>query len=333
MTFFQKMVYGLSRYLGRPLLPPQMMILSLTNQCNLQCGICSIKQPVDAPRGAVDVAKIFDIIDQACQMKISQVVLSGGEPFLVKEIFEISDYIKKRNMDVSVTTNGYYNREMIERIAASSIDHVHFSFDGNKDAHDRLRGAGAYDRLLQNIVLLRKLNPVKSIGVGTVIYRNNCGQLYEMTNTADRLGVNVMNFIPYLVRNTDPQNSPKGVQASDLWPQEDDVMRLKDDFKMILTHEYQNLRIDWNPDAGLLEDYYSLKSIHKKCAAGYKSMIITAGEKRNGRMSSCVFFCQDSCGDVYRMGIRQAWYSSKAGQMRRKAQKCKNPCLQFCHYF
>jgi MoaA/NifB/PqqE/SkfB family radical SAM enzyme len=332
MDLLKKSLYYLSRFLVKPLIPPEMLILSLTECCNLKCITCGIKKEITKENLDVDVKKIFNILYQAQEMKVETVVLSGGEPFLVKEIFEIAEYIKKLKMTVCVTTNGFYNDQLLNKIASSQIDHLHFSLDGLDRHHDEIRGKGSYDRLMHAVSLIRQLNPDQSIGFGTVICSKNCDDLFEMTKIADNLKVNSMNFIPYLIDNTDPQHSKKGNRYNDLWPAHQGLFNLKNNFIKIKNYRYQYLRIDWKPDFCQLLDYYSLKNVRKKCFAGYKSMIITAPRKHNGKLTSNVFFCQDSCGDIYDMPLKKAWNSLKAAKMRLKARMCNNPCLQFCHY-
>lgn len=332
MDSLRKYLYYLSRFIIKPLFPPELLILSLTDWCNLKCITCSIKREITKENLEVDIKKIFDIVNQAKDMKIETVVLSGGEPFLVKEIFEIVEYIKKIKIKVSVTTNGFYGDQLTEKIARSQIDHLHFSLDGLHKHNDEIRGRGSYDRLMQTINLIRQLNPNQSIGIGTVICSKNCNDLFEMTKIADSLKVNIMNFIPFLINNINPQYSKKGHEYSELWPDNQDLINLKNNFKKISNYHYKHLRIDLNPDFNLLMDYYSLRKIRKKCFAGYKSIIITAPRKYNGKLISDIFFCQDSCGNIYDTKLRQAWNSIKATKMRLRTRLCNNPCLQFCHY-
>lgn len=332
MNSSRKYLYYLSRLIAKPLLPPELLIISLTESCNLKCVTCSIKKQADIERPEIDTEKIFDIINQAKAMKIETIVLSGGEPFLVKEIFQIADYIKGLKMKVSLTTNGFYSDQLAEKIAHAHIDHLHFSLDGLCERNDEIRGKGSYDRLMQTVKLIKQLNPDQSIGFGTVVCSKNCNDLFEMTKIADGLKVNIMNFIPYLITNTDPQHSQKGHEYNALWPDKQDLVNLKDNFEKIANYHYENLKIDLNPSFNLLMDYYSLKKIDTKCFAGYKSIIITAPRKHNGRITSDVFFCQDSCGNIYDIKLKQAWNSLKATKMRLVARLCNNPCLQFCHY-
>ena len=332
MDLLRRSFYYLSRFLVIPLIPPEMLILSLTECCNLKCITCSLGKEITKENLSVDIKKIFNILHQAQEMKVKTVVLSGGEPFLVKEIFEIAEYIKMLKMTVCVTTNGFYNDQLLNKIAGSQIDHLHFSLDGLGRHHDEIRGKGSYDRLIHSVGLIRQLNPGQSIGFGTVICSKNCNELFAMTKIADDLKVNTMNFIPLLANNIDPQHSRKGRAYNQLWPEDKDLIDLERNFKMILGYQYKQLKIDLNPDFNLLYDYYSLKPISRKCFAGYKSMIITAPRKDDGKLTSNVFFCQDSCGNVYDITIKKAWHSKKAGEMRRIAKRCQNPCLQFCHY-
>lgn len=332
MNSWTRFLYNLSRFTAKPFVPPELLILSLTEGCNLKCITCGIKKDAGKEALEVDVEKIYDIVAQARAMKIPTIVLSGGEPFLIKEIFQIADHIKKYKINSSVTTNGNYGDQMAERIAFSSIDHIHFSFDGLSQVNDAIRGQGSYDRLMRTVRLIRQRNPDKSLGFGTVICSKNCNELFEMTKVADDLKVNCMNFIPFLADNIDPQHSRKGSQYHFLWPDKNRLDELERNFKMIANHRYRYLKIDLNPSFNLLLDYYSLKPIRIKCFAGYKSLIITAPRKQNGSMASDVFFCQDSCGNVYDTTLKKAWNSLKATKMRLKAGMCNNPCLQFCHY-
>lgn len=332
MDLLNKSLYYLSRFIVKPLIPPEMLILSLTECCNLKCITCNIKKEITGENLNIDIKKIFDILHQSQEMKIKTVVLSGGEPFLVKEIFEIVEYVKNLKMTVCVTTNGFYNDQLINKIAGSQIGHLHFSLDGLGRHHDEIRGKGSYDRLLRSVSLIRQLNPGQSIGFGTVVCSKNCDDLFEMTKIADNLKVNSMNFIPFLANNIDPQHSKKGRQYHQLWPQGQDLIDLKRNFQMISGYQYKQLKIDSSPDFDLLLDYYSLKPIRRKCFAGYKSVIITAPRRHDGNMVSDVFFCQDSCGNIYDIRLKKAWNSLKAAKMRLKARICNNPCLQFCHY-
>jgi len=324
--------YSMSRILNVPIVPPEMIIISLTESCNLKCSICSIKKDINQNNIKVDKNKIFDIARQARMMNIKTVVLSGGEPFLVAEIFEIASYINSLGLNISVTTNGFYNKQMVEMISKSHIDHIHFSLDGLKESNDFIRGKGSYDHAMEAIKHLRLLNKKKSIGIGTVIFSKNCNDLFKLTQIADALKVNSINFIPYLVNNTNPQYSKKGCKHSLLWPDNYGLKCLSDNFQRIKEHRYSYLKVDSNPSFDLLLDYYSQRTIDKPCCAGHKSIIITAPCWKNGKASSEVFFCQGSCGNIYDMSLKDAWYSQKAAEMRLITKQCKNSCLQFCHY-
>ncbi len=332
MSLFKKSLYYLSRIIDRPLVAPDLLIISLTECCNLRCPACGIKKDIAKESLEIDMTKTMDVISQAQKMKIGIVVLSGGEPFLVEEIFPLIEFIKASGMNVAVTTNGFWQEQLAEKIAHSPLDHLHFSFDGLNRNHDELRGKGSYERMMNNISLIRKIKPIQSMGFGTVIYNKNCNDLFEMTKIADSLKINIMNFIPYLISNVDPQHSKKGPEYSQLWPDARDLLNLKDNFKKIFSFQYKNLKVDFNPGAKLLLDYYSNSKINKKCFAGYKSMIITSKRVHNGSLASDVFFCQDSCGNVYETSLKEAWSSEKARHMRRIAKRCPNTCLQFCHY-
>jgi len=331
-VFNKRFLYYLSRFLCFPLVSPELLIVSLTEACNLSCPMCNIKKPPDAYNTRVDINKLYEIIDQAKTMDIKTLVLSGGEPFLAKEIFDIAAYSKKKGMNVSVTTNGVFNQATAEKIAISAISHIHFSLDGLEKVHDLTRGTGSFSRLLKSVKIIKSTNPEKSLGFGTVITSYNCRSLFAITKFADNLGVNVINFIPYLVNNIDPQHSPKGKKFSKLWLDKEEVDLLREEFQKIDNYRYRILKIDKNPDFESLIKYYSLDRISKVCFSGYKSIIITALRQEDNKPVSEVFFCQGSCGNIYEVSLRRAWHSLAAARLRIIARRCRNHCLQFCHY-
>ena len=82
-------------------------------------------------------------------------ILSGGEPLLRKDIFEISARAKAMGFYVGLSTNGtLIDRACADRIAAVGYDYVGISLDGIGAVHDR-RQPGAYDAALQGMRLCR----------------------------------------------------------------------------------------------------------------------------------------------------------------------------------
>jgi heme d1 biosynthesis radical SAM protein NirJ len=144
--------------------PGPVVIWNLIRRCNLTCKHCySISADIDFP-GELSTAEVFKVIDDLKQFRVPVLILSGGEPLLRPDIFEISHYAKAKGFYVGLSSNGtLITDDNIEQIAAVGYDYVGVSLDGIKDTHDRFRQkAGAFDESLAGIERCRQ----KGIKVG-----------------------------------------------------------------------------------------------------------------------------------------------------------------------
>jgi len=140
---------------GKPAAP--VVIWNLVRRCNLTCKHCySISADVDFP-GELDTAEVFSVMDDLRAFQVPVLILSGGEPLLRPDIFEISRRAKALGFYVGLSTNGtLIDTANIERIAAVGFDYVGISIDGIRETHDRFRQKqGAFDASLRAIRLCR----------------------------------------------------------------------------------------------------------------------------------------------------------------------------------
>jgi heme d1 biosynthesis radical SAM protein NirJ len=95
-------------------------------------------------------------MDDLKAFKVPVLILSGGEPLMRPDIFEIAQRAKTMRFYVGLSTNGtLIDEAMADRIAAQGFDYVGISLDGIGATHDRFRRLdGAFDRSLAAIRLL-----------------------------------------------------------------------------------------------------------------------------------------------------------------------------------
>ncbi len=144
---------------GRPRRQPPgpVVIWNLVRRCNLSCKHCySISADVDFP-GELDTQQVFSVMDDLRAFGVPVLILSGGEPLLRPDIFDISQRAKAMGFYVGLSTNGTLIDEgLIDRVAAVGYDYVGISIDGMRDTHDRFRQKrGAFDASLRGIRLCR----------------------------------------------------------------------------------------------------------------------------------------------------------------------------------
>ncbi|MCG8544752.1 MAG: radical SAM protein, partial [Alphaproteobacteria bacterium] len=156
--FMQELIAPTPVRRGNP--PGPVVIWNLIRRCNLNCKHCySLSADVAFP-GELDTADVFAVMDDLKRFRVPVLILSGGEPLLRPDIFEISKRAKELGFYVGLSTNGaLIDRPMSRRIAAIGYDYVGVSLDGIGPVHDRFRRQdGAYDASLRGIRLCRDLD-------------------------------------------------------------------------------------------------------------------------------------------------------------------------------
>ena len=160
--------------------PGPVVIWNLIRRCNLNCIHCySLSTDVDFP-GELSTAEVFKVMDDLKAARVPVLILSGGEPLLRRDIFEISARAKAIGFYVGLSSNGaLIDEAMADRIAAVGYDYVGVSLDGIGAVHDRFRRVpGAYAASLAGIRRCRALG-IK-VGLRFTVTERNVESLPEM---------------------------------------------------------------------------------------------------------------------------------------------------------
>jgi len=168
--------------------PGPVVIWNLIRRCNLTCKHCySISGDVDFP-GELSTAEVFDVMDDLKAFRVPVLILSGGEPLLRRNIFEISERAKAMHFYVGLSSNGtLVDAAMADRIRAVGYDYVGISLDGIGATHDRFRRKpGAYDEALGGLRRLRDRG-IK-VGVRFTMTENNAAELPLLLDLVEREG-------------------------------------------------------------------------------------------------------------------------------------------------
>jgi heme d1 biosynthesis protein len=137
--------------------PGPVVIWNLIRRCNLTCRHCySISADKDFP-GELSTREVYDVMDDLRAFGVPVLILSGGEPLLRPDIYDIATRAKQMGFYVGLSSNGtLIDATNIGRIAGVGFDYVGISLDGIRDTHDKFRRrVGAYDRSLDAIRLAR----------------------------------------------------------------------------------------------------------------------------------------------------------------------------------
>ncbi|MDJ0957228.1 MAG: heme d1 biosynthesis radical SAM protein NirJ [Arenicellales bacterium] len=162
------------------------VIWNLIRRCNLTCKHCySISADIDFP-GELSTTQVFDVMQDLKSFGVPVLILSGGEPLLRPDIFEVSQCAKAMGFYVGLSTNGtLIDEQNIEQIADVGYDYVGISLDGTRDTHDRFRQKeGAYQASLAAIRLCHR-HGIK-VGMRFSITRDNAAELSAMLRLMDQ---------------------------------------------------------------------------------------------------------------------------------------------------
>jgi heme d1 biosynthesis radical SAM protein NirJ len=161
------------------------VIWNLVRRCNLTCRHCySISADVDFP-GELNTAQVFKVMDDLKSFRVPVLILSGGEPLLRPDIFEVAARAKQMGFYVGLSTNGtLIDAPLARRIGALGFDYVGISLDGLKETHDRFRRKqGAFDASLAGLRLCRD-ESVK-VGLRFTVTQDNAADLPALLALAE----------------------------------------------------------------------------------------------------------------------------------------------------
>jgi len=161
---------------------PRSLDLNVTTLCNLRCSYCSHFGSADDVEGDLPTDEWVRFLEESGRAKVMDVCLSGGEPFLRKDIEQIIRAIISNRMRFSILSNGtLIDGNMAAFLAGTGrCNGVQVSLDGSTSAaHDACRGGGSFDRAVRGLQNLKTWGVPVTVRV--TIHRHN---LVDLTSIA-----------------------------------------------------------------------------------------------------------------------------------------------------
>ncbi|MFQ6118465.1 MAG: radical SAM protein [Methanosarcinales archaeon] len=163
----------------------------ISTKCNLKCKHSSFYSD-EHIKEEVSSNDVFKIIKRLEEVGVLGVALLGGEPLLRKDIFNVISELKKRNMLVSISTNGSFTKNksisLVNALRNVQIDNVQVSLENsNKIIHEFIRGKDTYEKTIYFIKLLRS----KSINshISMTVGKHNIKEIDDTIKLSKNLGV------------------------------------------------------------------------------------------------------------------------------------------------
>jgi heme b synthase len=304
-----------------------------TRNCNLACQHCRASATNGPYSGELDTAAAFRLLDQIAEVGRPIIILTGGEPLLRPDIFDIAQYGTDKGLRMVMAVNGtLMNEDNARQMAACGIRRISVSLDGaSSDTHDRFRGVeGAFEGALKGIELAKGAGI--EFQINTTITKANLDQIPAILKLAEDLGA-AAHHIFLLV----PTGRGKYIvdQAIDARQYEETLnwfydQREKTSLQLKATcapHYYRILRQRAKSDGkSVTFQTHGLDAVTRGCLAGTGFCFIS----HRGIVQPCGFL-HLNCGDVTRTSFVDIWKSSQVFAALRDPRQLKGKCA-VCEY-
>lgn len=134
--------------------PLNLGYLEVTKNCNFNCIHCYLGNKSEE-KDNLSKNDILQLINNLDSLGVMDVVITGGEPFLNKDLLEILEYIKKKNIGISILTNGsLLNKKIISQLSRLKIKRISISLESHKkNIFGKIRGPENFDKVISGIKL------------------------------------------------------------------------------------------------------------------------------------------------------------------------------------
>ncbi len=173
---------------------------NITQRCNLVCQHCYIDairaKASETLPGELSTEECFRVIDQIVEVNPNALlILTGGEPLLRPDVFEIASHASSKALWVVVGTNGVLiEPKVVERMKEADIKGVSLSLDSlDPQTHDAFRGVqGAWQNTVNGAQVLRDHN--LPFLIQTTLGEHNKSDIFDIARKAHALGARVFNL-------------------------------------------------------------------------------------------------------------------------------------------
>lgn len=154
----------------------------LTYRCNAKCNMCNAWNHPSIQHEEIDL----DVIQKLPSMYF--VNITGGEPFIRKDLQEIVSALNKKSKRIVISTNGYYSERILDLCNRFPGVGIRISIEGLAKANDQIRGIpDGFDRAMRTLLMLREMG-LQDIGFGMTVQDSNAKDLVYLYYIAKSLG-------------------------------------------------------------------------------------------------------------------------------------------------
>lgn len=299
-----------------------------TRNCNLACVHCRASATMGPHQGELGTEEGLRLLDQIAEVGKPIIILTGGEPLLRSDIFDITRHGADLGMRMVMALNGTLITEKVaQQLVDAGIQRISVSLDGSSaETHDRFRQVeGAFEGTLRGIDLLKKVG--MEFQINTTITKTNLDQIPKIQQLAIDLGA-VAHHIFLLV----PTGRGKYIVDQEIDAAEyEETLNWFYDQRQIAPlqlkatcapHYYRILRQRAKKDGiSVTFERYGLDAVTRGCLGGIGFCFIS----HQGIVQPCGYL-DLNCGDVRQSKFADIWNQSDNFLKLRDYDKLKGKC-------
>ncbi len=165
------------------------VIWNLIRRCNLTCAHCYSTSADKDFAGELTTAEVKAVMADLRAFGVPVLILSGGEPLMRPDIFELAHHAKSLGFYLALSTNGtLIDADQVAPIAAVGFDYLGISLDGLAETHDRFRRRqGAFQASLQGLRLCHEAG--LKVGMRFTLCQDNAQDLPALLDLMSEEGI------------------------------------------------------------------------------------------------------------------------------------------------
>ena len=305
--------------------------ISVTDRCNLRCTYCMPEEGIKLidKKDILSLEEIVNVVKVGAEkFGIRKIRLTGGEPLLRDDIFEIAAYGTQKGFRMVMAPNGtLVTEDIANKLVAAGIKRISISLDGaTAQSHDNFRKVdGAFEGAVNAMKIAKKVG--LDFQVNTTITKTNLDQIPKIQQLAVERGA-VAHHIFLLV----PTGRGKYIVDTEINAAEYEEtlnwfydQREKTSLQLKATcapHYYRILRQRAHEEGKKVTfETHGLDAVTRGCLAGTGFCFIS----HVGRVQTCGFL-DVTCGDITKQSFRDVWENSRVFNELRDFANLESKC-------
>ena len=308
--------------------PLRMIAWELTRSCNLACVHCRASAEYGPYEGELSTQEVFRVMDEVASFDQPVIILTGGEPLLRQDIFDLASYGSAKGFRMVMATNGtLFNEEIVQKMKTSGIQRISVSIDGpTAETHDAFRKVkGSFESSLRGIEMARKGGI--EFQINTTITQVNLHRIPDILRLAVDLGAVALHIFLLVPTGRGKELKDQEISALDyertlhwFYDQIDRVpLQLK---ATCAPHYYRILRQRAKREGKkMTPKEHGLDAMTRGCLGGISFCFIS----HIGQVQPCGYL-ELNCGNVREKPFREIWTRSEVFQNLRNTDRYQGKC-------